>query len=291
MIQSMTGFGKVTAELPSKKITIELKSLNSKQLDMYVRISPVYREKEMLIRNELLQALERGKIEAMINVEDIGIECSAKINLPVLNSYYEQIKTIAEQLDIPVPDNWFQTLLRMPDVITNDLSEEPDDAEWEIVHQAIREAIRQLIDFRKQEGSRMQELFEQKITNITRLLEQVDAYENERIDRLRTRITESLKKLPDVEYDSNRFEQEMIYYIEKLDINEEKTRLDNHLQYFTDTLQNEVGQGKKLSFIAQEIGREINTLGSKSNHVEIQKLVVQMKDELEQIKEQVLNVL
>ena len=291
MIQSMTGFGKVTAELPSKKISVELKSLNSKQLDLHVRISPVYREKEMQIRNDLLQALERGKIEVTINVEDIGIECSTKINLPILESYYVQIKTIAEHLNISVPDNWFQTLLRMPDAIKNDFTEQPDESEWKVVHQAIREAIRQLIDFRMQEGAMLQELFEQKIANITTLLKQVDSYENERIDRLRTRITENLKKLPEVEYDSNRFEQEMIYYIEKLDINEEKARLNNHLQYFTDTLHTGNGQGKKLGFIAQEIGREINTLGSKSNHVEIQKLVVQMKDELEQIKEQVLNVL
>ena len=287
----MTGFGKVTAELPSKKVTIEIKSLNSKQLDLFTRISPVYREKEMQIRNELLQVLVRGKIEVTITIEDIGKECSAKINLPVLESYYEQIKKIGEHLNIPVPDNWFPTLLRMPDVIKNDLTEQPDDSEWQTVHQAIHEAIRQLVDFRMQEGAMLQELFEQKIVHIASLLKKIDPYENERIDRLRNRIIESLKKLPEVEYDSNRLEQEMIYYIEKLDINEEKARLDNHLQYFTDTLNNGSGQGKKLGFIAQEIGREINTLGSKSNHVEIQKLVVQMKDELEQIKEQVLNVL
>ena len=291
MIQSMTGFGKVTAELPSKKVTIEIKSLNSKQLDLFMRISPVYREKEMQIRNELLQTLERGKIEVTISIEDIGKDCSTKINLPVLESYHEQIKTIAENLNIPVPDNWFQILLRMPEVIKNDFAEQPDESEWETVHQAIREAIRQLIAFRMQEGAMLQELFEQKITNIATLLKQINPYENERIERLRHRTTESLKKLPEVEYDSNRFEHEMIYYIEKLDINEEKVRLDNHLLYFTDTLHNGNGQGKKLGFIAQEIGREINTLGSKSNHVEIQKLVVQMKDELEQIKEQVLNVL
>ena len=291
MIQSMTGFGKVTAELPSKKVTIEIKSLNSKQLDLTMRISPVYREKEMQIRNELFQALERGKIEAIISIEDIGKACSTRINLPVLESYYEQIKTISENLNIPVPDNWFPTLLRMPDVIKNDISEQPDEAEWEVVHQAFHEAIRQLVDFRVQEGATLQKIFAQKITAIAALLQQIDAYENERIDRLRGRISESLKKLPEVEYDSGRFEQEMIYYIEKLDINEEKARLANHLQYFIDTLTNGSGQGKKLGFIAQEIGREINTLGSKGNHVEIQKIVVRMKDELEQIKEQILNIL
>ena len=291
MIQSMTGFGKVTAELPSQKVTIEIKSLNSKQLDLFTRISPVYREKEMQIRNELLQSLERGKIELTITIEDIGKESAAKINLPVLESYYEQIKSVSEKLNMPVPGDWFQTLLRMPDVIKNDMAEHPNESEWQAVHQAIREAIRQLVDFRLQEGAMLQQLFEQKITHIAALLQQVDSYENERIDKLRSRITENLKKLPEVEYDSNRFEQEMIYYIEKMDINEEKDRLENHLRYFVDTLNNGSGQGKKLGFIAQEIGREINTLGSKSHHVEIQKLVVQMKDELEQIKEQILNVL
>jgi len=286
----MTGFGKMTAELPSKKVTIEIKSLNSKQFDLSTRISPVYREKEMQIRNELLQALERGKIEVTIYMEDIGKESSAKISLPVLESYYEQIKAIAERLNVSVPGDWFPTLLRMPDVIKTDMAE-LDESEWESVHQALHETIRQLIDFRLQEGVKMQTLFEQKISNITDLLKQVDPYENERMDKLRARITENLKKLATIEYDSNRFEQEMIYYIEKFDINEEKERLKIHLKYFADTLNNGGGQGKKLGFIAQEIGREINTLGSKSNHVEIQKIVVRMKDELEQIKEQVLNVL
>jgi len=286
----MTGFGKVTAELPSKKVIIEIKSLNSKQLDLTARISPVYREKEMQIRNELLQSLERGKIEIAIYIEDIGKETSAKINLPVLESYYEQIKTISENLKIPIPGDWFQTLLRMPDVIKNDMAE-LDESEWETVHQTLLEAINQLINFRLQEGAMLKKLFEQKITNIADLLKQIDQYENERIEKLKTRITENLKKFAEIEYDSNRFEQEMIYYIEKFDVNEEKARLENHLQYFIDTLNNGSGQGKKLGFITQEIGREINTLGSKSNHVEMQKLVVQMKDELEQIKEQVLNVL
>jgi uncharacterized protein (TIGR00255 family) len=286
----MTGFGKVTAELPSKKVIVEIKSLNSKQLDLFSRISPVYREKEMQIRNELLRSLERGKIEVTINVEDIGKEPSTKINLPVLNSYYEQIQAISENLHIPFPNDWFQTLLRMPDVIKNDLTE-ADESEWEAVHQAIREAIRLLVDSRKQEGAMLQNLFELKIARIADLLKQVAPYENERVEKLKNRITESLKKLPEVEYDSNRFEQEMIYYIEKLDINEEKERMAIHLQYFTETLHHGDGQGKKLGFIVQEIGREINTLGSKSNHIDIQKIVVQMKDELEQIKEQVLNVL
>ena len=290
MLQSMTGFGKVTVELPSKKITVEVKSLNSKQLDLLSRISPVYREKEMQIRNELLQMLERGKIELTISIESIEKDSSAKINLPVLESYYEQIQTMAQKLNIPVPNDWFSTLLRMPEVIKNELTD-PEESEWMAVHQALHEAIQQLIDFRLQEGAMLQQFFEQKIANIAGLLKEVDPYENERIEKLKLRITENLKKLADIEYDSSRFEQEMIYYIEKFDINEEKVRLDHHLQYFINTLHNGSGQGKKLGFIAQEIGREINTLGSKSNHIEIQKIVVQMKDELEQVKEQVLNVL
>ena len=286
----MTGFGKVTVELPSKIITIEIKSLNSKQLDLSSRVSPVYREKEMQIRNELLQALERGKIEIAVNMESIDKEHAAKINLPVFESYYEQIKTISDNLHISIPNDWFQTILRMPDVIKNNMVE-TDESEWEVVQTALHEAIQQLICFRQQEGAMLQKIFEQKIANIADLLQQVEPYENERIDKLKSRITENLKKLPEIEYDAGRFEQEMFYYIEKMDINEEKTRLYNHLQYFTETLHNESGQGKKLGFIAQEIGREINTLGSKSNHVEMQKIVVKMKDELEQIKEQVLNAL
>jgi len=290
MIQSMTGFGKVTVELPAKKIIIEIKSLNSKQLDLTSRISPVYREKEIQIRNELLQALERGKIEIVITVESAEKESSAKINLPVFESYYEQVNTISEKLNIRVPDNWFQTLLRMPEVVKTEITE-PDEAEWETVRQGIQEAIGQLIGYRKKEGAMLEQLLEQKIANIAGLLLQVEPYENERIDKIKIRISENQKKLTDIEYDAGRFEQEMFYYIEKLDINEEKSRLDHHLKYFIDTLRNGSGQGKKLGFISQEIGRETNTLGSKSNHVEIQKLVVQMKDELEQIKEQILNVL
>jgi len=290
MLQSMTGFGKATVELSSKIITIEIKSLNSKQLDISSRISPVYREKELQIRNVLLQALERGKIEIVVNVESVDKESSAKINLPVFENYYTQIKTISEKLNIPVPGDWFLTLLRMPDAIKANVAE-PDEVEWEVVFSAIHEAIRQLSDFRQQEGAQLQMFFEQKIANIADLLEQIEPFENERIVKLKTRMTENLKKLPEVECDAGRFEQELFFYIEKLDINEEKTRLQIHLQYFTDTLHNESGQGKKLGFIAQEIGREINTLGSKCNHVEIQKIVVKMKDELEQIKEQILNVL
>jgi uncharacterized protein (TIGR00255 family) len=286
----MTGFGKVTAELPSKKVTVEIKSLNSKQLDLNTRISAVYRDKEIEIRNELLQALGRGKIELSIYLENIGKETAARINFPVVESYYEQIKALSDRLHLQEPSEWFRTLLRMPDALKSEVAE-PDESEWNTVHEAFVEATRQLIAFREQEGAMLQKLFEEKIANIAALLVQTDLYEGERIEKIKSRILESLKHLSEADYDRNRFEQELIYYIEKLDVNEEKTRLDNHLKYFIDTLNQGRSQGRKLGFIAQEIGREINTLGSKSNHAGIQKLVVQMKDELEQIKEQVLNVL
>jgi uncharacterized protein (TIGR00255 family) len=286
----MTGFGKVTAELPSKKVTVEIRSLNSKQLDLNTRVSAVYREKEIDIRNEVSQTLERGKIELSIYLENIGKDTAARINLPVVESYFEQIKALSDSLHLPEPSDWFRTLLRMPDTVKNEVAE-LDESEWTTVHEAIGEAIRQLVAFRVQEGAMLQKLFEEKIANIAALLTQIDRYEGERIEKIKSRILENLKHLSEVEYDRNRFEQELIYYIEKLDVNEEKTRLDNHLKYFVDTLNQGRGQGRKLGFIAQEIGREINTLGSKSNHVEMQKIVVQMKDELEQIKEQVLNVL
>ncbi len=286
----MTGFGKVTAELPSQKVTVEIKSLNSKQLDLSMRVPAVYKEKEMELRSELLQRLERGKVEFSIYVEYLGGNTPTHINLPVVESYYAQIKEISDKLSIPLPADWFQTLLRRPDAIKNDM-EEPDEEEWNAVHEAVKRAVKQLQEFRIQEGAMLQKLFEQKIANIAALLEKVADYETERIDKIKTRITDALQKIENFDYDKNRFEQEMIYHIEKLDINEEKNRLDNHLKYFLSTMESGHGQGKKLGFIAQEMGREINTLGSKSNHAEMQKIVVQMKDELEQIKEQVLNVL
>lgn len=286
----MTGFGKVTAELPSKKVTVEIKALNSKQLDLSTRIPSIYKDKEMEIRSLLLQSLERGKVEFTIYVEYIGKNTPTQINLSAVESYYSQIKDIAGKLDIPVPADWFQTLLRLPDAIKSE-AVEADETEWVVVYEAVKDAIKQLCDFRIQEGAMLQKLFEQKIANIAALLHQVSEYEGERLEKIKTRIMDNLQKIAGQDYDKNRFEQEMIYYIEKLDVNEEKNRLDNHLKYFLSTIQNGHGQGKKLGFIAQEIGREINTLGSKSNHAEMQKIVVQMKDELEQIKEQVLNVL
>jgi uncharacterized protein (TIGR00255 family) len=290
MIQSMTGFGKTVSELPDKKITIEIKSLNSKQLDINMRTPQIYREKEMQMRNELMQALERGKIDLTINVERLSGDMSIQINQPVLENYLAQIRSIAEGLHIAEPEDWFSILLHMPDVVKNDVSQ-GDESEWDVVHAAMLDAVRSLTDFRIQEGAMLQHLFETKIGNIAQLLVQVDIYEDERIEKIKSRIMENLSKLTDADYDKSRFEQELIYYIEKFDINEEKNRLDNHLKYFIDTLHSGHGQGKKLGFIVQEIGREINTLGSKSNHAEMQKIVVQMKDELEQIREQVLNVL
>ena len=290
MIQSMTGFGKVTAELPTKKVTIEIKALNSKQFDLFTRIPSIYREKEMEIRSVLSQTLERGKIELIITVENIGKDIDTKINTSVVESYKNQIEEIAGSLNIDKPSEWFSTLLRLPDVIKTEMAE-TDEEEWKQAFQAINGAIRNLCEFRIQEGKILSQLFEQKIVNISELLKQIEPYEKERLEKIKSRITDNLQKIPNVQVDANRLEQEMIYYIERLDINEEKIRLSNHLNYFIETLNNRHGQGKKLGFIAQEIGREINTLGSKSNHVEMQQIVVQMKDELEQIKEQLLNVL
>ena len=290
MIQSMTGFGKVTAELPSKKVTVEVKALNSKQLDLSTRIPGIYKDKEMMVRSLLLQEVERGKVDFSIFIEYIGKDTPTQINLAAIEGYYNQIKVVADNLNIPVPADWFTTLLRLPEAIKSDISE-VDESEWEVVMNTIKDAISHLKDFRIQEGAMLQKLFEQKIANIASLLERIGEFDSERIEKIKARISESIAKLNGVEIDNNRFEQEMIYYIEKLDVNEEKNRLDNHLKYFVSTMKNGHGQGKKLGIIAQEIGREINTLGSKSNHAEMQQIVVQMKDELEQIKEQVLNVL
>lgn len=288
----MTGFGKVTAELPTKKVTVEIKALNSKQLDLSTRIPSIYKEKEMLIRSRLLQTLERGKVDFSIYIEYIGKDNSSQINQEAVANYFTQLKAISETLGISAPSNWteLQTILRMPDVIRTEQAE-VDEEEWEVVRQTIDKAIEQLCEFRIQEGAMLQKLFTQKVENIAGLLNDVAPYEKERVEKIKARILDNLEKLLGQDYDKNRFEQEMIYYIEKLDINEEKNRLDNHLKYFIETMDNGHGQGKKLGFIAQEMGREINTLGSKSNHAEMQKIVVRMKDELEQIKEQVLNVL
>lgn len=290
MIQSMTGFGKSVVELPHKKITVEVKSLNSKQLDLSTRIPQQYRELEMEIRSEIARRLERGKVDFLVYSEAIGKETSAQINIPVLEGYYQQVKEASEKLGIAMPEDCFQILLRLPDALSTE-SPEIDETEINALKKAVDEAITRLEEFRIQEGAMLQRLFEEKIANIARLLKEVEPYEKERIEKIKGRIVDALTKIDNFDYDKNRFEQEMIYYIEKLDINEEKHRLDNHLKYFIETMQAGKGQGKKLGFISQEMGREINTLGSKSNQAEMQRIVVRMKDELEQIKEQVLNVM
>ena len=292
MIQSMTGYGKATAELSDKKINVEIKSLNSKAMDLSTRIAPLYREKEIEIRNEIAKALERGKVDFSLWIEKKdACELITPINQDVVVAYYERIRTISETTGIPAPEDWFSTLLRMPDVMTKNDIQELSEEEWKAVHATVLQAIQNLVDFRIQEGAALEKKFREKISNIAKLLTSVDPYEKERVEKIKERITDALEKTISVDYDKNRLEQELIYYIEKLDINEEKQRLSNHLKYFINTMEDGSGQGKKLGFIAQEMGREINTLGSKSNHAEMQKIVVQMKDELEQIKEQVLNVM
>ena len=258
---------------------------------MSTRIAPLYREKEMEIRNLIMKTLERGKVDFCLWIEKDADEAATPINTALVQNYYEQIKTISETCNIPLPEDWFATLLRMPDVLTRVETQELEEEEWTVVRTVITEALTQLVDFRKQEGAALEKKFTEKIDNIERLLKSIEPYEKERIAKIRERITEALEKTLSVDYDKNRLEQELIYYIEKLDINEEKQRLANHLKYFRETMAGGHGQGKKLGFIAQEIGREINTLGSKSNHAEMQRIVVRMKDELEQIKEQVLNVM
>jgi len=291
MIQSMTGFGKAKIELSTRKITIEIKSLNSKQLDLSVRIPSLYKDKEMGLRNVLARKLERGKVDFSIFVENIGTETSTQINQNIITGYYNQITETAQKLGIETPSDWFSVLLKLPDALKYEL-QEVDEEEWKTVESTINDAISQVLDFRKQEGNMLRKLFVEKVGNISELMSEIEQYESERIEKIKQRIIEALQKIENFDYDKNRFEQEMIYYIEKLDINEEKSRLKNHLDYFLQTINDSSsGQGKKLGFIAQEMGREINTMGSKSNHAEMQQIVVRMKDELEQIKEQVLNVL
>lgn len=287
----MTGYGKATAVYNGKKINIEIKSLNSKALDLSTRIASLYREKEIEIRALIAAALERGKVDFSLWVEKDENLSATPINAAILENYYKQIQTISTERNIPLPNDWFATLLRMPDVLTRAEVEELSDEEWAAVKKGIEEALQKLVDFRKQEGAALYKKFSEKLDNIAALLQSIEPYEKSRTEKIRQRIIDGLNSIPEVEYDRNRLEQEMIYYIEKLDINEEKQRLANHLKYFKETMDQGHGQGKKLGFIAQEMGREINTTGSKSNQAEMQQIVVKMKDELEQIKEQVLNVM
>ncbi len=287
----MTGYGRATATCKGKKIHVEIKSLNSKTLDLSTRIAPLYREKEMEIRQTITARLIRGKVNFSIWIEKDAATDATPINTALVENYYRQIKDIAAATGIPEPEDWFLTLLRMPDVTAKSDVEELDDEEWDVAGKAIDEAIDALIGFRNQEGAALERKFTEKIDNIAALLKSIEPYEKARVEKIKARIVEGLKTIPDVEYDKNRLEQELIYYIEKLDISEEKQRLANHLAYFRETMKENGGQGKKLGFIAQEMGREINTTGSKSNNAEMQNIVVKMKDELEQIKEQVLNAL
>ena len=291
MILSMTGYGKASIAYQDKKITVEVKSLNSKAFDLSARIAPLYREREMEIRNILFKSIERGKVDFSIWIEKENGNDATPINAALVNNYYQQIKAISEQTGIEEPKDWFSLLLRMPEVMTRTEVEELTEEEWKAVQNAIDLALEQFTNFRKQEGLALYNKFTEKINNIAQLLKDIEPYEQMRVEKIKQRILDGLKTLPEVDYDNNRLEQELIYYIEKLDINEEKQRLTNHLKYFIDTMNEGHGQGKKLGFIAQEMGREINTTGSKSNQAEMQNIVVRMKDELEQIKEQVLNIL
>ena len=288
----MTGFGKATVAYKEKKINVEVKSLNSKALDLSTRIAPLYREKEMEIRQFIAKNLERGKIDFSIWIEKDVVADATPINMALVENYYQQIKKISAQTGIPEPADWYATLLRLPDVTNKTDVEELTDEEWKAAQQAIDEAVNRLIEFRRQEGAALQKKFTEKVDNIQALLASIEPYEKSRVEKIKTNIVNGLQQIPNVEYDKNRLEQELIYYIEKLDISEEKQRLSNHLKYFRETMNEEGhGVGKKLGFIAQEMGREINTTGSKSNQAEMQNIVVKMKDELEQIKEQVLNAL
>ena len=291
MIQSMTGYGKASAEFQGKKINAEVKSLNSKALDLSTRLAPIYREKEMEVRALIAQTLERGKVEFNLWIEQSETQNAASINGELVANYYKQITDIAEKYDIDEPEDIWTVLLRMPDVLNKTDIQELTEEEWAVARSVVEKAIQQLTDFRKQEGMALQKKFEEKLDNIASLLASIESYETSRTEKIRQKLVDALQAIPEVEYDRNRLEQEMIYYIEKLDINEEKQRLTNHLHYFRQTMEEGHGQGKKLGFIAQEMGREINTTGSKSNQAEMQNIVVKMKDELEQIKEQVLNVM
>ncbi|MDE5568348.1 MAG: YicC family protein [Muribaculaceae bacterium] len=292
MLLSMTGFGKAVAETKNKKITVEIKSLNSKQLDLNARVPSVYRDKELDLRNIVGRPLERGKIDMVVSVENHGNETTASLNVAALEAYKAQVEEASAALGIPTPDDWYGVLLRFPDTMHNETATEVDEEETEALFAAASRAVAALMDYRRVEGLKLEEFFTARISHISDLLAQIDAFEVQRVEKIRQRIEDGLKKIPGIEIDKGRLEQEMIYYIEKLDVNEEKQRLGQHLAYFIETLEApRPGQGKKLGFISQEMGREINTLGSKSNDADMQRLVVRMKDELEQIKEQVLNVM
>ena len=287
----MTGYGKAECELSQKKITIEVKALNSKQLDLNTRIPGIYREKEIEIRREISEQMIRGKVDFSLYTESLGFDSNSVINSSVIKGYYNQLREISNDLGIVVNERTLQAIMQLPDVVKTN-REEPDENEWKTILSTIRSAIRSLDNFRIQEGLSLYNDIILNINVITTLLDQVQQYEMERTTKVKERILEGLKDLSSPDgVDHNRLEQEMIFYLERLDLNEEKVRLGNHCTYFLETISLDEPVGKKLGFIAQEIGREINTLGSKANHTEIQKLVIGMKDALEKIKEQLLNAL
>ncbi|MBL85174.1 MAG: YicC family protein [Winogradskyella sp.] len=285
MIQSMTGYGKSVLQLPTKKISIELKSLNSKNLDVNARMPSMYRAKELDIRKLLAKHLVRGKVDFSLYVEITGEDTSSKINKTVVKEYIKQLKDVVDGDDVEL----LKMAVRLPDAVTTE-RDDIDEEEWLKIAEGINEAISKIVNYRKDEGAILKQDFTDRITTLKELLNQVIAMDPERIEGVRARLEKGIADIKE-KVDENRFEQELVYYIEKFDITEEKVRLDNHLDYFIKTLNSDDSNGKKLGFISQEIGREINTIGSKSNHAPMQKLVVQMKDELEKIKEQLLNVL
>ena len=291
MVFSMTGFGKAETVSGDRKIHVEIKSLNSKNMDINTHIAAVYFEKDLEIRSMLAERLQRGKVDFNLWIENVGQPLNTSINVDTVRSYVEQIKTASKELNIAEPCEWWTVISRLPNIMHQPVEGELTEEEWKPVKETIETAVGRLIDFRKQEGDAVKKKFQEKLHNIAACLDQIKQFEKARIDKIRLQIEAGLKQLSTVQYDKGRLEQEMIYYIEKLDISEEKQRLANHLKYFAETMDKQEVQGKKLGFISQEMGREINTLGSKSNQAEMQNLVVRMKDELEQIKEQVLNIL
>lgn len=282
----MTGFGKASLQLPTKKITVEIKSLNSKGLDLNVRMPSVYREMELGLRTELAQKLERGKIDFSIYVEMTGEQISTKINVPIIKAYIAQLREIYAAAD---ETELMKMAVRMPDALKTE-RDDIDENDWAEIQGVIEEGLKNFQQFRVAEGTALEKEFLHRIANILTLMNQTVALDSERIETVKTRLQAAIEELK-VTLDENRFEQELIFYLEKYDITEEQVRLENHLNYFIETLAGNEANGRKLGFITQEMGREINTMGSKSNHSQMQKFVVQMKDELEKIKEQVLNVL
>ena len=290
-MKSMTGFGKAEFEVNNKKITIEIKSLNSKQIDINTRTPALYREKDIIIRKELSEKLTRGKVDFNIYVENLGDESNSKINEPILKSYFNHLKQISAELNVATDNSTLQAAMRLPDVVKTEY-ETLDETEWKTIFENIQKALADINEYRSKEGKALEIDILGNVNSINQLLKELQPFEKQRIEAVRTRLADNLENLKlNANVDENRFEQELIFYLEKLDINEEKVRLANHCEYFVETANQPVSAGKKLGFITQEIGREINTIGSKANETNIQRIVVQMKDHLERVKEQLLNVL